>query len=141
MKKAIVLLLSVLLIGAVAFSANANIRSTVTSKVFVQADRQMQMQFYGASIPTTNPYVDIYLDNVGNATNVDFLVTAVASGNITTADLQPIYSNGANVTTSVTLTSGTPVTAFKSMYYRMRVYNPKPAIVNTATLNVLVIQK
>ena len=141
MKKAIVSLLSVLLIGALAFSANANIRTTVTRNVLVQADRQMQMQFYGSNIPTTNPYVDIYLDNVGNATNVDFLVTAVASGNITTADLQPIYSNGASVTTSVTLTSGTPVTAFKSMYYRMRVYNPKPAILNPVTMNVLIIQK
>lgn len=141
MKKAIVILLSVLLIGALAFSANANIRTVASRNVFVQADRQMQMQLYGASIPTKNPYVDIYLDNVGNATNVDFLVTEVSSGNITTADLQPIYSNGASVTTSVTLTSGTPVTAFKSMYYRMRIFNPKPSIVNTATMNVLVIQK
>ena len=141
MKKAIVILLSVLLIGAVAFSANANIRTTASKSVFVQADRQMQLQFYGSSIPTTNPYVDIYLDNVANATNVDFLVTAVSSGNITTADLQPIYSNGAKITTSVTLTSGTPVTAFKSMYYRMRVYNPNPSILNPVTMNILVIQK
>jgi len=139
MKKAIVSIIGICLIGAVAFCGNPNIRSSVTSKVFAQSNSQMQLQLYGATIPTENPYVDIYLDNIGNASKVNFEVSSVASGNISTADLLPIYSNGSQVTGSVTITAGTPVTVIKSMFYRMRVFNPK-AIVNAATMNILVIQ-
>ena len=79
-----------------------------------------------------------YLDNIAGFNALDFYCTAVSTGNmIVTADLQPIYSTGQNLTTNVTLTTGTDVTAFTSMFYKMRVYNNHTATQNV-TMNILI---
>lgn len=137
MKKAIVSIIGICVIGAVALCGNPSIRTTTLRTALIGSTDQMQMEVKGASIPTTNPYIDFYLDNVAGWKVLDFYVTAVASGNITTASLTPIYSSGEQVTNSVTLTSGIDMTVINSMFYKMRVYNPNPSIVNTVTMNIL----
>lgn len=137
MKKASLFIIATLILGGLALAGNPNIRTSASNTQLYYSADQMQLSIKNMTIPTANPYVDFYLDNVAGWNQAGFYVHAVSSGNITTADMQPVFANGESFLTPSVFTTGTDITTFKSMFYRMRVYNPKPTIPVTVTMNIL----
>ena len=136
MKKAIVFLSTVLLIGAIAFSANANIRTTLSKTTLVKGNNQMQLEVKGAQIVSPNNWV-FNLDNVGDFNYVDWYVTSVTSGNVTTASMVPVFADGSTISQSMVSTSSVHFTDIDSMYMKMIIVNPKPGVTNNITCNIL----
>ena|SRR3990167_1501984 len=132
-------IVAVLALFGLALCGNLNIRESADSTAvrFSESDGCAQLEVKGYQIANGGSAL-FYLDNIAGFNALDFYCTAVSTGNmIVTADLQPIYSTGQNLTTNVTLTTGTDVTAFTSMFYKMRVYNNHTATQNV-TMNILI---
>jgi hypothetical protein len=139
MKKVSSIVILLALVIGLAFAGNPDIRTSQSGTRFSESLNCMQLDVIGSQIVSPNNWV-FYLDNIAGFDAVDFYVTSVLSGNITTASLQPTYSDGTVLGTSfdAVLTSGTDLTNLKSMYYKMTIYNQKIGVTNNITCNILV---
>ena len=90
MNKANVFIIS-LILGALAFCANPNIRANVSGNVVYYSDTQMQFEMKGSTVTTTNGIV-LYLDNIAGFNQLNFYIGAASAGTITTANVRPVLS-------------------------------------------------
>jgi len=130
MKKIIVslLMLGVLLAGNV---------STVSDLDYGVSDGAdfYQLEMKGMEIAPTIDAV-IYFYNISGFDSFDFYVETIASGNLTTMNMQPILSNKTEIGTAQVVTSGTDMTDFKSGSYKGTIPN-NAGITNNVTMNIL----
>lgn len=110
--------------------------STLSTRTyFIEAENQMQLELRHLQVTPYAPRT-FFLDNIAGYNNLDYNLS-YSGGVIVTASLQPILSDSLVLTASVTATSGTPITTFKSMFYKLMVYNPSSATINV-TGNIII---
>ena len=127
-----------LAIVGLAMAGNPKIRESNDAYTchFSESFNSMHVELRGYEI-SPNATATFYLDNIAGFDQVNFYISAVSSGNITTASMQPILSMGEIILTPSILTSGTDMTTFKSMFYSMAIVNNVATTVNL-TGNILV---
>ena len=130
MKKIIVslLMLGVLLAGNVSTVSDLDYRTSEGNYFY-------QLEMNGMEIAPTIDAV-IYFYNISGFDSFDFYVETIASGNLTTMNMQPILSNKTEIGTAQVVTSGTDMTDFKSGSYKGTIPN-NAGITNNVTMNIL----
>ena len=94
-----------------------------------------QLEMNGMELIATES-ATIYFYNIAGYDTIDFYVGAIASGNITTLNFQPMLSNRVEIGDAQVISSGVDVTDFKSGHYKMTIVNPV-IITNNVTMNIL----
>lgn len=116
--KKIFLVLAILFLGLSAFAGSPEIYQNYTGGSTTQGWQSLSMEFINVTAPTTSA-LTWYGRNIGGYTSIDFYVNGVSTGSIpSTISAVPIFANGDAVTTAQTITSGTPLTAIKSNFYK-----------------------
>jgi len=139
MKIASTIVFALALTMVLAWGGNLNIRESTDSSAcrYTEAVDQAQLELRHYQI-TPNQTALFYLDNIAGYNNLDFYICSQTSGTqITTANLTPILSKGEQVITGSVVTSNIPTTTFKSMFYKMQIWNHVGATINI-TANILI---
>lgn len=134
--KKILLVLAIIFLGLSAFAGSPEIYQNYTGGSTTQGWQSLSMEFVNVAAPTTSALV-WYGNNIGGYTSIDFYAVGVSAGSaITTISAQAVLSNGTPVTTAQTITSGTPLTAIKSNFYKFTL--PAASVTRNVSMNFVI---
>jgi hypothetical protein len=131
MKKANLLLsilLGLILFSGLAFAYQGDIVENIDNATVRQKSQMIQLDMVGVAIPPTSSISFNYYW-IGAYDGMDFYMSAVSTGNISTANIVWELMDGTDITTS-TLTSGTPLTQLKSAFATIQIFNYKTVTAN-----------
>jgi hypothetical protein len=120
MKKILVFIILALFITS-SYAGVANIRATGSKYRIGSGYQYLLLEAYAvpAYAGVTPSALTWYADNIAGYSRIGISGIAVSTGSTpTTISAQPLYSDGTNCGSAVTITAGTDLTAIKSPYYK-----------------------